>query len=212
MKQFILFTLAALFGFALPSCHLIEPADQDSAVQVTTSPKSETPIVLLANSSNDVVTDSTPTAPTPVFDADSSAHVACIHRLRRLDESSIEPSEVLVGLTKFLGQSISESSAFLFLVNRDTIKLYIDYFEGDIKGSKVFYIAAGELMGVDILTVQKQWTEGGEQMNSVLTHSFYYKDRELLCCENHQHAEQQALLEQENEQDWRIIRRSLQIL
>ena len=138
--------------------------------------------------------------------------MACVNHLRHLDESSIEPSEVRVELTNFSGQAISESSAFLFLINRDTIKLYVDYFEGDIKGSKVFYIAAGELMGVDILSMQKQWTEGGEQMNSVLTHSFYYKDKELLCCENHQAPNQQALLEQENEKDWRSIRRTLQIL
>ena len=107
---------------------------------------------------------------------------------------------------------MEESMALLSPIHRDTLKVYVDYFDGDPIGSKVFYIAAGELLAVDVAKMESYWTEGGEQVKSVLTHSFYYKEKELFYCNAFYHPEKQHLLEQENAQDWAIIREKLELL
>lgn len=134
-----------------------------------------------------------------------------IKQLRNLEETSIEPTEVVVPLLSLAGQVVAESSAFLFLINQDTLKLYVDYFEGDLIGSKVFYIAGRNLLAVDVLTMETYETESGSQARSLLTHTFYYQKEELLFCTTHHYPDKKAILKEENLQDWTLICQHLQL-
>ncbi len=214
MKQLLLLSITAWFSVATQSCQYKTSPETlvEKELRALTTSSTEQSVAVLAHGSSPDMDTLIRLTPTPVpFDADSSAHIMRIGQLRGLDETSIEPSEILVELPLFKGQNINETSALLFLVNQDTLKLYVDYFDGDLKGSKIFYIAAGNLLAVDIFVMEEQWTEGGVQLHSVLTHSFYYKDKKMFCCEAHKYPEQQVVLEEENQQDWQQVRHSLQI-
>lgn len=139
------------------------------------------------------------------------ASKSLIEQLRNIEEESIEPSEVRVPLLALAGQTVTESTAFLFLINQDTLKLYVDYFEGDLIGSKIFYVVRGNLLAVDVFKMDAYQTESGPQVQSLLTHTFYYKKEAPHFCTTHHYPDQQAVLEEENLQDWAIIQQQLQL-
>ncbi|MFK7797556.1 MAG: hypothetical protein AB8E82_08890 [Aureispira sp.] len=174
----------------------------------------EQPIVVLTKNKGIVEQD---TLIRLSIDASTSSELeimACkslIEQLRNVEEESIEPAEVTVPLLALGGQTVTESTALLFLINQDTLKLYVDYFEGDLIGSKVFYVVGGNLLAVDILTMNAYQTESGPQAQSLLTHTFYYKKEALLFCTTHHYPDKQAVLEEENLQDWAIIQQRLQL-
>lgn len=217
MKQQLLLGLPIGLALFLAACQPTPPAKELKGEQLRfiESGAIESPVsTLLTNNITIPLADTIVAVASPEADlvADHTSHLVLVDGLRSLDETTIEPAEVVIGLRTFAGETIAESMAFLFLLHQDTLKLYVDYFNGDLAGSKVFYIAAGELLAVDILKIENTWTEGGQQVNSILTHSFYYKEKELVHCVTHQHPERQALLDQENQEDWDTIRRSLQLL
>lgn len=212
MKHLLLLSLAACWTASFSSCQYLtsssEAPNQD--LQLVTE---EAPVALLTNNQEKKDLDTlVRLQSTPAVEVEIKEQVTLVEGLREVDESSLEPAEMLIELEQFSGKAMEESLASLFLLHQDTLKLYVDYFDGDLTGSKVFYIANGDLLAVDVLEMEAYWTEGGQQIKSVLTHSFYYKEKELLHCKAHHYPERQALLEQENTEDWRAIRQSLQLL
>lgn len=212
MKHLLLLSLAACLTSTFTSCQYLT-----SSSEVTKSDfngkTTEAPVAMLTNNKEkDLDTLVRIKTPSSAMDAKIGGQITLVDNLRRVDESTIEPAEMLIELGQFSGKAMEESLASLFLLDKDTLKLYVDYFDGDLTGSKVFYIANGALLAVDVLEMEAYWTEGGQQIKSVLTHSFYYKEKELLHCKNHHYPERQILLEKENTKDWAIIRQSLQLL
>lgn len=214
MKQLLLLGIAAWLTAAWQACEPTTPAAALKESTFRIGPTATVAPVEVLVSRRDTITKGdtlikTTLAVLPVID--TSAQITLIARLRALEEV-VEPSEVELTLSTFAGEKMEESMAFLSPIYQDTLKLYVDYFDGDPIGSKVFYIVGEELLAVDIAKMESYWTEGGEQIKSVLTHSFYYKEKELLYCDAFYFPEKQLLLEQENAQDWVQIRQILQML
>lgn len=181
--------------------------------KVTTHQAKEQPVAVLTENTKIVEKDTllklaVNSSPAPQSEKIDRKNL--IEQLRNLEEERIEPSEAMLPLLALAGQTVAESTAFLFFINQDTLKLYVDYFEGDLIGSKIFYVARGDLLAVDVFTMDAYETESGPQVQSLLTHTFYYQKEKLLFCKVHHNTHKQAILEEENLQDWAIIQQHLQ--
>lgn len=140
---------------------------------------------------------------------------AQVKQWRQVDQASTGHSEEsTLPLRKFEGRPISESVVLIMPLSPDTVKLYVDYFEGDLKGSKVFYASVEGLLAVDVYELNDEQTEDGRHVQSVLTHTFCYQEQRVVHHVQHsaESAGIKADLAQENLDDWMVIRETLQLL
>lgn len=140
---------------------------------------------------------------------------AQVKQWRKIDQASTGHSEEsILPLRKFEGMPISESVVLIMPLSPDTVKLYVDYFEGDLKGSKVFYASTQGLLAVDVYELNDQQTEDGRHVQSVLTHTFCYQGQRVVHHVQHSidSAGIKADLARENLDDWMVIREALQLL
>lgn len=134
---------------------------------------------------------------------------------RAIDQSSTGHSdESTLPLRQFGGTPIGESVVLIMPLSPDTVKLYVDYFEGDLVGSKVFYASTEGLLAVDVYELDDQQTEDGRRVKSQLTHTFCYQKQRVIHHVQHrsENARDKATLAAENLADWNIIREELQLL
>ncbi|MGH1335072.1 MAG: hypothetical protein ACRBFS_03015 [Aureispira sp.] len=216
MKQLLLLGLMAWLIATLQACEFTEPPPaelKENKLRASSSVPTKLVAEDLMKSDTIVEGDTLITITGPaILSMDTVGQITRIDRLRKLGEPTIEPSEMELLLPTFAGKDIGESMALLFPIHQDTLQLYVDYFDGDLIGSKVFYIAAGELLAVDVIKLEEYWTEGGKQVKSILTHSFYYHKNQLLYCKAFHHSEEQEILDKENTQNWAIIQPQLLLL
>ena len=197
----------ALLGVLASSCTPPEPAPSSDAPQRNTPPVLQTALPVPHSVSS--TPDSTALAPAP----DSAAWQARLLVWRQLEPTALA-TETFLPLRQFEGDAIGESVALFQPLDSDTIKLYVDYFEGDLVGSKVFYAAQQGLLAVDVHEMQLHQTEEGDRLYSKLVHTFCYDNGTLWQHWTHPtpSSANVEVLTQENLKDWAIIRPLLQQL
>lgn len=200
----------ALIGIWMSSCASSEPAEiSQKSRQVTAVPAVKTNVY--APPAAQVAYDTTGSTPSvdPLLLYDQVAE------WRKIDQASTGHSEEsILPLRQFKGTPISESVVLIMPLSPDTVKLYVDYFEGDLVGSKVFYASTEGLLAVDVYELADQQTEDGRHVESLLTHTFcYHKQHVIHHVQHHpRSAGNKATLAEENLADWVIIHEELQLL
>lgn len=216
MRTSFLYFWIALWSLMLSSCTSPEQLEQSQANRdITVQPAVQTSAQVI---------------PSPQLAVDSPTQMAGLKTEASFDPlelyTSVEywraveqsatgfSTESILPLSIFSGKTVSETVALLMPLSPDTIKLYVDYFEGDLVGSKVFYASMDGLLAVDVHEMNIRETEGGRAINSVLTHTFCYHDDRLVYHVQHHDASNldSEALSSENLSDWSVIHKELQLL
>lgn len=118
-----------------------------------------------------------------------------------------------VPLNSFLGKVMESGALEINKIGEQYLRIHADYFDGEPKGGKVFFIENGNLMAVEILQLIEKITENGTIVTDKVTHLFYYEDDSpfrILDYQNKTELEFQTISwEAENIADWDIVKEYL---